>query len=56
MTEEKRSLVDKASTQNVVAGLIIIGAMVASIIYGKWELLSFLAGGAVGYLFPKTQK
>ena len=53
MSEVKRSLIDKASTQNVVAAIVVIGATVASIYYGKWELLAFIAGAAIGYLFPK---
>jgi len=53
MNEARVRLVDKASTQNVVAAVVIISAVGASICYGKWELLAFIAGAAVGYLFPK---
>ena len=53
MSEVRRSLIDKASTQNVVAAVVIILAVGASIYYGKWELLAFIAGAAIGYLFPK---
>jgi len=53
MSEARVRLVDKVSTQNVVAAVVIVSAVGASIYYGKWELLAFIAGAAVGYLFPK---
>jgi hypothetical protein len=53
MSEVKMSLVDKASTQNVVAAIIVVSAAGASIYYGKWELLAFIVGAAISYLFPK---
>ena len=56
MSQEKLSLVDKASTQNVVAAIVVVGATIASIYYGKWELLAFIAGAAIGYLFPKKEE
>ena len=53
-TEEKQSLLDKATTQNVVAGLVIIVATAATIYFQKWELLGVITGAAIGYLFPKV--
>ena len=55
MSGVKEWIIDKASTQNVVAAIVVIAAVGASIYYGKWELLSFIAGAAIGYLFPKKE-
>ncbi len=61
MTEEpKTGLIDKATIQGAVA-LIIAPAVTATGVYqfirdGKTDLLLILTGGALGYLFPKTQK
>ena len=53
---EERSLIDKASTANVVAALVILAGIAGSLYFEKWEVVTFILGAAVGYLFPKTQK
>ena len=56
MSEVKEWIIDKASTQNVVAAIVVVSAVGASIYYGKWELLAFIVGAAIGYLFPKKEE
>ena len=51
--QQKLSLVDKASTQNVVAAIVVISATLSAIYFGKWEMVAVIAGFALGYLFPK---
>lgn len=53
----KLSLIDKATTQNVVAALVVIAIAGAGVyqLYkeGKTDLLMLVAGSALGYLFGK---
>lgn len=46
----------KTTTANVVAGAIIIGAIVHAVYRGDTEMLKYLAFTAVGYLFGVTAK
>ena len=54
--EQKQGILDKASTANVVAALVILTGIAGSLYFEKWEVVTFILGAAVGYLFPKTQK
>lgn len=49
------SIIDKASTQNITAFLVIVGAAAASIYFAKWELVGVIVGAALSYLFPKKE-
>jgi len=51
-----KTLIDKASTQNIVAGFVVVSALIASVIYGKWEFVGLITGAALVYLFPKKEK
>ena len=56
MSEVRKTIVDKASTQNVIAAIVIVSSILAGIYYQKWELVSFIAGAALVYLFPKKNE
>jgi hypothetical protein len=56
MSETKKSWKDKASTQNVVAFIVILSTTFAAIYAAKWELVSIVVGAALVYLFPKKEE
>ena len=51
-----KTLIDKASTQNIVAGFVVVSTLIASVIYEKWEFVGLITGAALVYLFPKKEK
>lgn len=53
---EKKSLIDKATTQNVVAAAGVAVGIVVTAYFQKWELFAVLVTACATYLFPKTQK
>ena len=57
--EKPQRLIDKISTQNIVAAgiAIIVTAAGAYQLYheGKTDLLLLVSGAALGYLFPKQK-
>lgn len=53
---EKTSLLDKATTQNVVAAAGVVAGIAVTAYYQKWELFAVLVTACATYLFPKTQK
>lgn len=53
MSEEKKSLIDKASTQNIVAALGVLTGLAVTAYFQKWELFAVIASACTYYLFPK---
>jgi hypothetical protein len=51
--EEKRSLIDKATTQSVVAATGVVAGIIVTAYYQKWELFAVLVTACATYLFPK---
>jgi len=57
--EKPQRLIDKVSTQNIIAAVIslVVTAAGAYQLYkeGKTDLLLLVSGAALGYLFPKQK-
>ena len=49
-------LIDKATTQNVVAAAGVVAGIIVTAYFQKWELFAVLVTACATYLFPKTQK
>lgn len=52
---EKQGLIDKATTQNIVAAAGVIVGIAVTAYYQKWELFAVLVTACAYYLFPKQK-
>ena len=51
-----RELIDKATTANVVAGISILAGLYYLGTQGNIEGVTFIVGGAIGYLFGQKKE
>jgi hypothetical protein len=49
-------LIDKATTQNVVAAAGVVAGIVMTAYYQKWELFAVIVTACTTWLFPKQTK
>lgn len=54
--EITNSIFDKTSIANLVAGAIVIGGLIFALRNGDTNLMIFLTGAGVGYLFGQSKK
>ncbi len=50
-----KDVISKTSIANVTAGIIILGGVYIAYKSGDAQLISFIVGAAIGYLFPKSK-